>query len=65
MSLAIICDYEIDDRQYIVYKNLDTQKYHVDLTQAGETRTVQPNHDAEGIMRYLAHTVMGLAFKKS
>jgi len=61
--MEIIADYEIDGRIYTVYKKNDF--YHVSVEDRGVSHVVQPNHDAEGIIRYLSHTIMGLASKKS
>lgn len=58
MSHKIIAGFEKDGEEVVVVKK-ENGRY--DVIEKGEV--VQPNHDAEGIIRYLSHVAHGLYFK--
>lgn len=59
MEEELISEYELDENNlYRVFFNKETQKYNIYLND----KIVQPNHDAEGIIRYLSHCLHNIYY---
>lgn len=54
----IVVVFEVDGVEHTVYSD-NSGKYNV----SADDRIVQPNHDAEGIIRYMSHIIANLDHK--
>jgi len=58
MDVECVAEFQVGETTYSVQKD-DHGTYSV----SDGSRVVQPDHDAEGIMRYLAHVIFNLNHK--
>lgn len=59
-AVKVVAECELSDGLLAIVKDSLTEGiYHV----YKEAKNVQPNHDAEGVMRYMAHVAHGLGYK--
>lgn len=59
--MNIISEFETAEGELITVTRDDNNRYHVTKDNSGYL--IQPNHDAEGIIRYLSHYIHALEWK--